>query len=57
MSKTILFATSNPNKVRELTLVLEPLGFEVTDLSTFSGLVEPEENDATLAGNARLKAR
>lgn len=57
MSKTILFATSNPNKVRELTLVLEPLGFEVTDLSTFSGLVEPEENDATFAGNARLKAR
>lgn len=57
MPNTILFATSNPNKVRELTLVLEPLGFEVADLSTFSGLVEPEENEPTFAGNARLKAR
>lgn len=52
----LLFATSNPNKVRELSEVLGPLGFEVTDLSEFSGLVEPEEDAPTFAGNARLKA-
>lgn len=53
----LLFATSNPNKVRELTIVLEPLGFEVTDLSSFPALVEPEEDAPTFAGNAYLKAR
>jgi XTP/dITP diphosphohydrolase len=52
----LLFATSNPNKVRELTEVLGPLGFEVTDLSQFTGLIEPEEDAPTFAGNARLKA-
>lgn len=53
----LLFATSNPNKVRELTMVLEPLGFEVTDLSAFPEVVEPEEDAPTFAGNACLKAR
>lgn len=52
----LLFATSNPNKVRELALVLEPLGFEVVDLSAFDGLVEPTEDAPTFEGNARLKA-
>lgn len=52
----LLFATSNPNKVRELAEVLGPLGFEVTDLSAFSGLQEPVEDAPTFAGNARLKA-
>lgn len=52
----LLFATSNPNKVRELTEVLAPLGFDVTDLSAFAGLYEPEEDAPTFAGNARLKA-
>jgi XTP/dITP diphosphohydrolase len=52
----LLFATSNPNKVRELSEVLGPLGFEVTDLSAFSELVEPAEDAPTFAGNARLKA-
>lgn len=52
----LLFATSNPNKVRELAEVLGPLGFEVTDLSAFEGLFEPEEDAPTFAGNARLKA-
>lgn len=52
----LLFATSNPNKVRELADVLGPLGFQVTDLSAFVGLIEPEEDASTFAGNARLKA-
>lgn len=53
----LLFATSNPNKVRELSLVLEPLGIEVLDLSGFANIEEPEEDGATFADNARLKAR
>jgi len=52
----LLFATSNPNKVRELAHVLGPLGFEITELSQFSGLTEPEEDAPTFGGNARLKA-
>jgi XTP/dITP diphosphohydrolase len=52
----LLFATSNPNKVRELALILEPLGYDVTDLSAFGQLEEPVEDGATFAENARLKA-
>lgn len=52
----VLFATSNPNKVRELTLVLAPLGFEVEDLSAFPTLEEPLEDGTTFAENARIKA-
>lgn len=52
----LLFATSNPNKVRELAEVLGPLGFEITDLSAFPALVEPIEDAPTFADNARLKA-
>lgn len=53
----ILFATSNPNKVRELVLVLAPLGHEVVDLSAYPNLQEPVEDGATFAANAKLKAQ
>lgn len=52
----ILFATSNPNKVRELALVLAPLGHEVVDLSAYPHLQEPVEDGSTFAENAQIKA-
>lgn len=52
----ILFATSNPNKVRELRQVLEPLGINVMTLDEVGSFPEPEENAATFEENARLKA-
>lgn len=53
----ILFATSNPGKIREVTEVLEPLGLEVVGLDTLESIPEePEETETTFEGNARLKA-
>jgi XTP/dITP diphosphohydrolase len=54
----LVFATTNPHKLRELREILGPLGIDVTDLTTLGrALPEPAETEATLEGNARLKAR
>jgi XTP/dITP diphosphohydrolase len=54
---TILFATTNPHKVRELRGVLEPLGIFVRSLDSLSAVPpEPDEDQDTFSGNARLKA-
>ena len=56
----ILLATGNPNKVREVREVLEPLGVRVlslTDLYPADALPpEPEEDGLTFEDNARKKA-
>lgn len=53
----VLFATSNPHKVREVTQVLAPLGIEVLSLSDLEqSFDEPVEDADTFAGNARIKA-
>ena len=53
----ILFATSNPHKLRELREMLVPLGIEVLGLDSVSPVPEePEEDGATFAENACLKA-
>lgn len=52
----LLFATSNPNKVRELASILGPLGYAIEDLSAYAEVVEPVEDGHTFADNARLKA-
>jgi len=54
-SLRIVAATHNPGKVRELTALLAPFGFEVVSASAL-GLPEPEETGATFAANAILKA-
>jgi XTP/dITP diphosphohydrolase len=54
---TILFATTNPHKVRELRSVLEPLGIFVRALDSLPSVpAEPDEDEDTFAGNARIKA-
>lgn len=53
----ILFATSNPGKIRELRQVLEPMGIEVLGLDSLDHVPpEPVEDETTFEGNARLKA-
>ncbi|MEN9578880.1 MAG: hypothetical protein RJA70_1889 [Pseudomonadota bacterium] len=53
----VLFATSNPHKVQEVRAVLAPLGIEVLDFSSMKQVpAEPEEDQETFEGNARLKA-
>ncbi len=52
----LLAATHNAGKVRELTALFAPYGFEVVSALEL-GLPEPEETETTFAGNAILKAR
>ena len=53
--QTILVATTNPGKVRELRAMLDA-DVEWKDLEDFPGLGEVEEDGATFAENARKKA-
>ncbi|CUS57906.1 MAG TPA: non-canonical purine NTP pyrophosphatase, RdgB/HAM1 family [Hyphomonas sp.] len=52
----LVAATHNKGKVSELTDLFAPLGFEVVSAIELD-LPEPEETEATFAGNAILKAR
>lgn len=53
-----IIATKNPKKLKELSRILEPLGIEaVCEADTEFTFPEVEENGATFADNALLKAR
>jgi len=54
--KSLLLATTNPGKLREIRGILAGLQVDLVSLEQFSGIVEPEETGATFAENARLKA-
>jgi XTP/dITP diphosphohydrolase len=54
---TILLATTNPNKIREIRQLLAPVRVTLQDLSALPPILEPEETGATFEENARLKAR
>ncbi len=56
LSGRMVVASHNAGKVREIGALLAPLGVEVASASEL-GLPEPEETEATFAGNAALKAR
>jgi len=53
---TLLLATTNPGKLREIRGILAGAPAELVSLEEFPGLAEPEETGATFAENARLKA-
>ena len=56
--ETLLIATGNAGKRREIKQVLDSVGLQLqlTDLSAFPNLLEPVEDAPDFAGNARLKA-
>ena len=54
--KTLVIASHNPGKVREIDDLLRPFGIETVGAAAL-GLVEPEETGTTFAENAALKAR
>jgi XTP/dITP diphosphohydrolase len=54
--RTLLIATTNAGKVREIREILSGLPIEFLTLDQFPGIPEPEETGATFAENARLKA-
>ncbi len=52
----LVVASHNPGKVREIKALLGPHGIEPIGAGDL-GLPEPEETEASFAGNAELKAR
>lgn len=56
LSGRLVVASHNAGKVREIAALLAPLGVEAISAAEL-GLPEPEETEATFAGNAALKAR
>ncbi len=57
MYKTLILATRNQHKQRELTEMLAPLGIEIKSLLDFPDFPEVEEDGQTFADNAIKKAR
>ncbi|HEX4157510.1 MAG TPA: RdgB/HAM1 family non-canonical purine NTP pyrophosphatase [Rhizomicrobium sp.] len=55
MTRTLVLATHNRGKVREIGELLAPLGFDVKSADQL-GLPEPEETETSFAGNSLLKA-
>jgi XTP/dITP diphosphohydrolase len=53
---TLVVASHNPGKVREIKALLGPHGIDPIGAGDL-GLPEPDETEATFAGNAELKAR
>ena len=52
----LLIATTNPGKIREIREILDGAPVDLLTLDDFPDMREPEENGATFAENARLKA-
>jgi non-canonical purine NTP pyrophosphatase (RdgB/HAM1 family) len=53
---TILLATTNPGKIREIAAILEGAPVSLVTLTSFPDVEEPDETGATFSENARLKA-
>lgn len=53
---TLLFATTNPNKLREVQSLLAHLPIELRTLADVGPFNEPDETGATFWENARIKA-
>lgn len=53
---TLVIATTNPGKAREIEAILDGIPMQLRTLAAFPAIVEPEETGTTFAENARLKA-
>jgi XTP/dITP diphosphohydrolase len=54
--RTLLIATANPGKLREILAILGDLTMAIKGLQNFQGLPEPVEDARTFMGNAEIKA-
>lgn len=52
----VALASNNPNKLREMKAILEPLGWEIFTMKELGVHVEPEENGLTFEENSKIKA-
>lgn len=55
INNTLLLATHNQGKVREISELLKPLNLKIISAAE-KNLPEPDETETTFVGNARLKA-
>ena len=55
--KTIIFATTNAGKVREVNAIMQESGFRVISLKDAGLVVDVEENGTTFEENAQIKAK
>jgi len=53
---TVVLATTNPNKVREIRALLDGVDIEIVGLDRFADVTPPEETGVTFEENAALKA-
>ena len=54
--RTILIATTNPGKIREIRGILAGAPVDLVTLADLPGIAEPDETGTSFADNARLKA-
>ena len=54
--KKILFATTNEGKMREIRMIMEGSGYEITSLKDAGIKVDIDENGSTFEENALIKA-
>lgn len=57
MSATLLVATTNPGKLKEIAGILQGAPVALLTLNECAPVAEPEETGKTFAENARMKAR
>ena len=57
MEHTLVLATRNEGKIRELAELVAPYGLKILGLHEFGEIGDIEENGATFAQNALIKAR
>jgi XTP/dITP diphosphohydrolase len=55
--RKLVLASANPHKLREFRQILAPLGVEVLSVGEVGVSLDVEENGATFAENAAIKAR
>lgn len=57
MSKKLIFATGNQNKMREIRMILKDCDYEILSMKEAGIEVEVEENGKTFEENALIKAK
>lgn len=55
--KTIIFATGNKNKVKEVKEIMEGTGYEILSMKDIGLALDIEENGSTYTENATIKAK
>jgi XTP/dITP diphosphohydrolase len=56
LPSTLVLATTNPNKVREIRAMLDGVPYDIIGLDRFGAIGAAHESGTTFAENARLKA-